>query len=286
MSAGVGDAPRGMVVLWEAATGRELRRLDRAPGAVMSVALSPDGRFLATGARMLGHGSDTRKVLTVWDIDKDRDAFAVAGAGAPARSVAFSPDGTLIAIAGLVADHAIAVWDVISGNEVRRLAGHQGRAQAIALSRDGALLATGGQDEMLRIWDVATGREVAAYRGWRAVHSVAFAPDDAFVAAGDAYGGVRVGDTATGKERYTLFGPADHTAYSLTYSADGTLLAGAFGEEYDHRGAILLWRLDPTGWRTLLAGTTGAVIYAVAASPDGHTLASAGDEDLELWDIR
>ncbi len=285
ISTGVGDDIHGVVALWDPATGREVRRWDVASRAVTSVAFSPDGRLLAAVSRTPFRRLGAWKALTMWDLDGERELISPAGEIA-AHSVAFSRDGTCLAIAGLGMTDTVVLLDAASGVEVQRLAGHVGGAGAVAFNRDGTLLATGGQDEMLRIWELTEGREIAAHRGWRAVHAVAFAPDGASVAAGDAYGGVRVWDVATGDERYSLFGPADHTAYSLAYNADGTLLAGAFGEEHDHRGAVLLWRFDTGNWRTTMAGATGSVTYAVAMGPDGHTLASVGDADLELWDVR
>lgn len=291
--AGGGDVPiggetnatHGTVTLWDVATGQEVRRFEAQSAPVLSVAFSPDGRLLASASYTLGRRADARNAFMLWDVATGQEVFAAISAHIPVRSVAFSPEGNLVAIAGLIGEHDVVIWDLASRTETGRLTGHTGPVNAVAFSHDGALLAAGGDDSILKVWDMATSREVATYHGWRAIHCVSFSPDDALIVAGDAYGGIRVWECATGQEPYSLFGPADHTAYAVAFNNDGTLVAGAFGEEYSHFGTVLLWRLTAGTWRVSFTGVTGQVVYAVGISPDGRTLASAGDEDLQLWDI-
>jgi len=278
-------ATHGTVALWDAATGREVRRFEAQSAPVMSVAFSPNGQFLASASSLMIPRANARNAFMLWDVATGRELFVVTSVGIRGRSVAFNPTGDLVALAGLVAEHAVTMWDVASKTETRRLTGHTAPVNAVAFSHDGRLLAAGGDDHTLKVWEVATGQAMSTYYGWRAIHCVAFSPDDALLAAGDAYGGIRVWEVTTGQERYSLFGPADHTAYAVAFNDDGTLVAGAFGEEYSHFGSVLLWRIIAGTWRVSFTGITGAVMYAVAISPDGHTLASAGDEDLQLWHI-
>ncbi len=277
-------ATHGTMALWDATTGREVRRFKAQSAPVMSVAFSPNGQLLASASCALGRRADARNAFMLWNVSTGRELFAAASADILVRSVAFNPTGDLVALTGLVGEHAVTMWDVASKTEMRPLR-HTAPVNAVAFSHDGKLLAAGGNDHTLKVWEVATGQEIATYHGWRAIHCVAFSPDDTLLVAGDAYGGMRVWEVTTGQERYSLFGPADHTAYAVAFNDDGTLVAGAFGEEYSHFGSVLLWRIIAGTWRVSFTGITGAVMYAVAISPDGHTLASAGDEDLQLWHI-
>ena len=85
---------------------------------------------------------------------------------ATASAVVFSPDWKLSFAAGWLSDDGsvlkpVMVSEVETGREIRRWYGHRGSVLALAISPDGRLLASGGDDNTIRIWEVATGRELA-----------------------------------------------------------------------------------------------------------------------------
>src|SRR6266511_2629982 len=111
-----------------------------------------------------------------------------------------------------------------------------GEVYALAFSPDSKVLASGHKDKMVLLWDVQTGKEIAALKHTDQVHAVAFAPDGKLLATGS--------DDANAPIKLWAWGPAD---------ADpprGKLLATLEG----HRCAV----------------------RALAFSPDGNTLASGG----------
>jgi serine/threonine protein kinase/WD40 repeat protein len=71
----------------------------------------------------------------------------------------------------------------------------RGQIGTMALSPDGSLLAIGGQDQMLRLWDTATARELAVWRAHpAAVLRLAFSPDGRVLASGGSDGVIRLWD--------------------------------------------------------------------------------------------
>jgi WD40 repeat protein len=151
--------------------------------------------------------------------------------------------------------------------------GPGGEILALAFSPDGKTLAAGA-DDLVGLWDVATGKQRTTLRlGRRSrVVSVAFSPDSKTLATGggdeDAEGEVKLWDAATGKERATLPG-GRAPVYSVAFSPDGkTLASGRFAD-----GSVRLWDMAAGKERATLAGHSGPVL-SVAFSPSGKTLAS------------
>jgi WD40 repeat protein len=148
------------------------------------------------------------------------------------------------------------------------LAASANTVRGVAFSPDGTILATGGYDNILRLWDVATGRKRADLSGhteW--IESVAFAPDGRVVASG-GLDGVRLWDVATGRGTTKLDAGR---VLAVAYAPDGTALAT--GGEGD--GAVTIWDVPVGKVRARLPGLPGDdAVIALRFSPGGRTLAA------------
>src|SRR4051812_30915869 len=86
------------------------------------------------------------------------------------------------------------------------LDGHTNVVYSVAFSPDGKTLASGSQDQTIKLWDVATGKEKATLKGHTSwVGSVAFGPGGKLLASAGATGEVKLWDVAKGKEHATTF---------------------------------------------------------------------------------
>jgi WD40 repeat protein len=243
----------GGVRLWDARTGRLLRRLGEPREQVRSVAFSPDGRWLAAGAG----GPDGSGAVRLWDARTGAEAGARVDPGAPVIAIAFAPDGKTLASAG--SDGRITLGDVPTAVVRRTLEGHNGAVTALAFSADGATLASGGSDQTARLWDTNTGRPI------RVLH-----PED-----------VRGHDARPAEDAGGMF-----TAVAL--SPDGTTLAAcssseapAFGDRQTRLWDVRTGRLIQTFGRPQSRGRLAAF------SPDGSTLATSGQgKAIALWDVK
>ena len=258
------------VRLWDARTGREVRRCVGHQAAVQCVAFSPDGRLLASGAN--------DKTIRLWDVATGKELRRLADHQQAVEAVAFSPDGRWMATGSN--DKSIQLWDVPSGRSVRQLDGHQGRVRSVIFSPDSTLLASSDIDTpAIRLWDVATGRERRQLTGHRqGVLSLVFAADGKRLFSGSYDKTIRLWDVATGKELRRYEGSSG-SVRAIALAPDGKTLAS---RDWDQ--TIRLWDVSTGDSRVLAQGLGVPTVLAFA--PDGRTLASGNrDNTVRLWDV-
>ncbi len=159
------------------------------------------------------------------------------------------------------------------------LTGHTGPVWGVAWSPDGSQFATGSEDGTVRVWDAATGAELATLAGpGGEIYGVAWSPDGSLIAAGAADTIVWVWDAATGEVVARLEGHAD-VVRSVAWSPDGSRLASGSAD-----GVVRTWIAETWAAENTLSGHTAA-INSVAWSPDGAELASGADDmTVRVWD--
>ncbi len=244
------DVEDGTVGLWDVATGRWLRRFGRRVWAAGAV-FSPDGKTLAVGSTRPEGG--TWNSLRLYDVATARELPPLEHRDRHFQA-AYSPDGKTLASWG--EDHVLRFWDPATGQERRRIpfpSAARPRSQlvervCVAYSPDGRTVASWGQwghQDVVRLWDVATGKERFAFPGHgRHVVSVAFAPDGKTVAtAGDEVDAYLVWDPLTGRP-LRRFPPETEQTIAIAFSPEGRLLAAVYG---DH--ALAYREVDATGKR-------------------------------------
>jgi WD40 repeat protein len=248
----------GRIQLWDAAALTQIGPDLRSPAVgVLSLAFSPDGRYLASGAA-------ARDGVIVWDLTTLAIKYRLRAAG----SVTWRPDSTLVAMRaeGDAVLHEAGIWDPGTG----RLAGSVPSAVdvgiALAVSRDGRYLAVTGPAaaEVIRFSD----RRRVATLPKRSL-AVAVAPDDSVVVGlpdGDSIGRWAV---PSGRRLADLRDPAAPTlAGHLAITPDGTVYAPGVP------GQIASLTLAGEA-RLALTGFPGTAL-AVDLSADGHLLAVVG----------
>ncbi len=144
----------------------ELRR------AVIGIALSPNGRWLAAGAR----------ALDLWDFRTGKIARTIQSHADVVISPVFSPDSTLLA--GNCRGIAV-IWDVRTGAELFRLGQYNLlNSGVLAFSPDGRFLAASGGTGYIKVYDLATGRAVRELELPGNLAGLAFSSDGRTLAAG------------------------------------------------------------------------------------------------------
>ncbi len=250
-------------------------------GRVSKLVFSPDRSLLASTA------DDATACLwaTAGGLPGPR---AVLNKGEPLRALAFAPNSRTLAVGSAAPNGLVWLFDVTDRQPlpVATLRGPRGAVEALAFSADGKLLAGGGEDNVLRVWDVTAntaGNARAILPGHsRPITRLAFAPDGQSVATAAGDGTVRLWTIGRiwSKQKAVLPHPGGATA--LAFSPDGKLLATATG---DHR--LRLW--DLTGLQPRLQAELPGHTTPVGLThfaPDGRTLVSVADGPiLYHWEL-
>lgn len=281
---------RSAVEIWDLAAERPVNRLDTFKLEMLkTLAISPDGRLLATG--------HAHAQIVLWDMPQGVNPRELVKPQDPRRSndvaaLAVSPDGKLLAsIAQSTGE--LWLWDVGTSRGARLLGTHlSNQKYVLAFSPDGKTLASADdRGESLTLWDVAsrTKRRSLPVADMY-IEALAWSPDSRFLAVGRHIHtmGVRVVDVATGAAR--AFDPQNGgTVTAVAFSPDGKTLAT------QHKDAgLILWDVT-TGkaWQQLGNEEVG-VGRTIAFSADGGTLAlvchgrepwSTEPAGVQFWDV-
>jgi WD40 repeat protein len=274
------------VKLWEATSGKEIGMLRTSgPLPVTHVEFSPEGRLLAAIETDVDEKRAGR--VSVWDAKTRKLQFYTPSQGGQINSMAFSPDGRLLATAGL--DKMVWLFDASrAGKLVRQLIGHKSNINSVRFSPDGKILASASSDGTVRLWDPANGREVrrlqvnggpegVAHRTG-GVRSVRFTSDGKWIVTvgEDA---LNLWETVSSKQILEWYG-LNGGVVIAEVSPDGKTLAVT-----ERKAEQTLVLLD-IALMEKLASLTGQIhpVKSVAFSPNGNTLAIAGDgTHVKLW---
>lgn len=278
----------GIVRLWDAGTGKPLKRLDRHRATIQFLEFSRDGRRLASAS-----DDATAKV---WDAKTGRLIKEASGHKNSVYGLSISPSGEMLATAsrdGNVRLFWINDEKTLTAAPVDEgvLKGHLQPVYAVTFSADGESLASTGEDGTLRLWGPKTaGASLAQIDDPRGPTAVAVSPDGHLIASGNADGSLRVWEvpsldapSVVSDARVSAAGSHRGAVHALAFSPDGKgLISG--GED----GAVHFWAvaldavsLKPTG---LAPQANAAPVRAVAWSSAGLAFSGSDEGTIRVWD--
>jgi WD40 repeat protein len=212
----------------------------------------------------------------------DRDGYI--------KRYAFSPNGQMAA--SVSEKHFVRVWDIFSGEELAFLLHDQSDSSAITsvvISDDNQYLVSGTTDSgwrndyTARIWDLATGTEIASMAHEFSVRSVDISPDGKYIATGSCDRTARIWDISTGEILHSLFHPDTHTILTVTFSPDGDYLVTGTRQSF----SVHVWEVS-TG-EEITRMLHDDYVTAVDISPDGKFIVAGCDSrghSIYVWEIR
>lgn len=262
------------VRLWEPATGKEILRLKH-DGPVRDLVWSKDGKFLVTACDRGG--------IQFWNVAEGKQVRHLAKVKTVYR-LALSDDGKTLALGEATGEkYFLRLRDAATGMELHGF--EVARAYNVAFSPDGQTVALGGEEKKIRLWEVATGKELPPLLGHKAgTYAIAFSPNGKLLASGGTYGEplAFLWDLATGRVVHRL-GPLDYGVHCIRFSPDGQTVATGSGNP---DGTITLWDVN-TGKEIRSLKGHRSPINAFSFSTDGKTIASTGswERTVRLWDV-
>ncbi|SFO22001.1 WD domain-containing protein, G-beta repeat-containing protein, partial [Nitrosospira briensis] len=130
------------LLLWDAASGKELHVLRGHEGSIVDSQFSPDGKTVVTAS--------ADETARLWDAASGRELQVLRGHEKEVIGAQFSPDGKTVLTASW--DETARLWDAASGRELQVLRGHEKEVIGAQFSPDGKTVLTASWDETARLW--------------------------------------------------------------------------------------------------------------------------------------
>ena len=276
-----------VVRVWDMQSGKTVRTIrgqvgPGSEGKLYSIALSPDGKWLAVGGWTHRECAGRCGEVRLHDFATGRLVGLFKGHTNVVFGLAFSPDGKrLVSGSG---DTTAIIWDVASLRLLHILKGHNAEVYAVSFTPDGARVVTGSFDQTAKLWSVSDGREIAPMTGHRdKIFALAVSPVDGTIATAGYDRTVRLWDGRTGRflrivaNQQTIIG-------TVSFSPDGRWLLTGTGGTRDFDCHV--WEVATGKERVTYKGHDNIVI-ASAITPDGRLAVTGGgnSSQIQIWDL-
>jgi WD40 repeat protein len=282
-------------VLWDAAVGQKIIKLDGGRGGLKLAAFSPNDTLIATGFG--------RESATIWDERSGRVLHDLIGHTGEITAIQFSPDSRRVATAS--EDCSAIIWDAETGERLRTLASHVSCVESVAFDQDDQHFAVGLADGAAVLWDVglrvrigllnpkqAAASWPALAGGWRRLEDLkrggfagtggmavaAVTPDRQRVAIGSRDGSISIQDLKSGRGIIKIPGH-QVSVQDLAFSADGEKLVSCVSDE-----PPIIWDVRSGRKIRELGGKRGFVTSAAFSQDGRFVLAGFFDGTCGLWD--
>ncbi len=212
----------GIVRSWKTSDGTALRSFEGHTDAAYALAVSPDGKWIATGAY--------DQKIRLWEAATGKEIALLKGHNGAVNGLSFRADGKVLASAS--ADRTVKLWSIPAGQRLDTLSQPTKEQTSVVFSADGKTLFAAGGDNRIRAWAISA----AAKEGTNKILTSRFAHEGGILNLALSADGKLLASTATDKslkiwntsdltEKLLLEKQPDWTS-SLTFTGPSHLVAG------------------------------------------------------------
>ncbi|MCB0061262.1 MAG: AAA family ATPase, partial [Caldilineaceae bacterium] len=235
----------GFIRFWT--TANTIQCVEKIPGgigALIALAISPDGEWLAAGS--------ANAKIVLYSLSRRRITHILVTTTPLVEALLFSPDSqwlystsekndVLIWQTAALPQDEFAVTSVATPH--RRLSTTTNGVLALAVHPQGAYLAVGGANPGVELWALPEGKLTQSYPTLSSTFAITFSPDGKLLAAGGGGNLISLWDYTTG-EKLALLEGHKATVRRLHFAANGTLLFSGGDDE-----TIILWQQVESQWQ-------------------------------------
>ena len=278
------------IYLWNTKT-QQLRTILIGHESMVSVLkFSPDSKILASTSG--GHTAQGTAIW-LWNITTGERIATLLGHKEGVRLFEFSPDSnTLVSISG---DLTIRLWDINTGQLKALLTEHKTDIFSLEFTPDRTTLIARDWDANIHSWDLKTGEHKNVFTGqthqktpkfaqqkynrFEWYSPAIFSADGQTLYCANADNTIWMYDTNAGKLKKKLTGYT-FQPYNVVISPNKQTVANAGLDNTIH-----LWDIN-TGKIKVTLKTDMEDIIPMAFSSDGKILASRGQNEIQLWEVK
>jgi WD40 repeat protein len=308
------------IKIWHCQTGRVLQTLHGHLSTVGALAITKDGKFLASGSQInilqntfdeVALQTGEYRSIKIWDLEMGQEIYSLTGHEDNICALAISDDGQTL-VSGSK-DQTIKIWNLATVRLIQTLIGHSHTVRLVALSPDQQILASLG-NSTLKFWNLSLGQLISSYGGHTAsINCLTLSPDGQIFASGSDDRDIKLWDLQTYQEICTLAGQSSGLQVMATsdeeiVSWDTYQDAGRGRSQPGHGDSILCLVFNPTNPQQLISGSADQTIkiwdlahqkathtlrghqdmgFSLAVHPLGKTLISSSkDKTLKLWNLQ
>ncbi len=233
----------GEVKRWRTSDGSLQQSFEGHLDAAYSLAVSPDGKLIATGAY--------DQKIRLWDTATGREVALLKGHNGAVNGLSFRPDGKVLASAS--ADRTVKLWSIPTGLRLETLSQPTKEQTSVVFSADGKQLFAAGSDNRIRLWNISAD----AKEGTNKIVTSRFAHEGGILRLALSLDGKLLASTSTDKS-LKLWSTADLTEILPLEKQPDWSSALAFTD----KAQLVAGRID--GSFSVYESTTGKTVMAPA----------------------